>query len=316
MKGDITKRAELSAEALESINGYTRRPYKAEELYTFSVVLCDNEADRDFECFTKKALERLASLFVGKTGIFDHDRSSRSQTARVYRTALKTQAGRETALGEPYTQLVAEAYVPRGERTADFIAAVESGILKEVSVGCAVSKRTCSVCGRESCGHVQGRLYDGARCLKILDEPTDAYEFSFVAVPAQRAAGVVKSYQKKEAKTMEAEIQKLFSQDSVTLSGEALREVRDAVSALEKRAASGDRYRASLSEGIMRLSAVAQPCFKRALVEEMIKNLSVESLEEMHGALERDAAHRMPLSVQTAGGEKTEKAPENTAFCI
>ena len=51
--------------AMEKINLYTRRAYKPEEVYTFSVVLCDNEVDRDGECFTKETLEELAKLFVG-----------------------------------------------------------------------------------------------------------------------------------------------------------------------------------------------------------------------------------------------------------
>ena len=59
---------------LELINSYTVKPLKAEEVYTFGIVLCDNEIDRDFERFDIPALEKLAGLFVGKTGIFDHRR--------------------------------------------------------------------------------------------------------------------------------------------------------------------------------------------------------------------------------------------------
>ena len=52
----------------------------------------------------------------------------------------------------------------------------------------------CSVCGSEygTCGHMKGETYDGQICCAILKEPMDAYEFSFVAVPAQAAAGVLK----------------------------------------------------------------------------------------------------------------------------
>ena len=73
--------------AMEKINLYTRRAYKPEEVYTFSVVLCDNEVDRDGECFTKETLEELAKLFVGKTGILDHEPTSKNQTARVFDAA-------------------------------------------------------------------------------------------------------------------------------------------------------------------------------------------------------------------------------------
>ena len=42
-------------------------------------------------------------------------------------------------------------------------------------------------------GHEKGQEYDGKLCYADLNNPKDAYEFSFVAVPAQRGAGVTKS---------------------------------------------------------------------------------------------------------------------------
>ena len=69
---------------LELINNYTVKPLSADEVYTFGIVLCDNEIDRDFERFDIPALEKLAELFVGKTGIFDHSMSGRDQTARIF----------------------------------------------------------------------------------------------------------------------------------------------------------------------------------------------------------------------------------------
>lgn len=131
--------------AMEKINLYTRRAYKPEEVYTFSVVLCDNEVDRDGECFTKETLEELAKLFVGKTGILDHEPTSKNQTARVFDAAVKEIPGKVTSLNEPYAQLTARAYVPRNDGTKAFIESIESGIRKEVSVGCAV-KSACAPC--------------------------------------------------------------------------------------------------------------------------------------------------------------------------
>lgn len=59
----LLKSGVLTAEDLEKINRYTRRAFQEEELYTFSVVLCDNEVDQDMERFTVPALERLGELF-------------------------------------------------------------------------------------------------------------------------------------------------------------------------------------------------------------------------------------------------------------
>ena len=79
----LLKSGALTAEELEKINRYTRRAFQEEELYTFSVVLCDNEVDRDMERFTIPALERLGELFLGKTGIFDHAPQAQNQAARI-----------------------------------------------------------------------------------------------------------------------------------------------------------------------------------------------------------------------------------------
>lgn len=51
---------------LEAIARYSRRRLTAEEVYTFPLVLCDNDLDRDHECFTDAALEMLAVLFRGR----------------------------------------------------------------------------------------------------------------------------------------------------------------------------------------------------------------------------------------------------------
>lgn len=52
-QGQIIKNAKLNKEELALINRYTRREMSEEEVYTFSVVLCDNDIDRDFERFDR-----------------------------------------------------------------------------------------------------------------------------------------------------------------------------------------------------------------------------------------------------------------------
>ena len=77
--------AAVQAEELEAINRFTKAQLKAEDVYTFSLILCDNDIDRDFERFDEKTLRELAELFVGKTGISDHKWESGRQVARIYR---------------------------------------------------------------------------------------------------------------------------------------------------------------------------------------------------------------------------------------
>ena len=92
----LTQKGEFGLEDLEQINRYTRRPLTAAEVYAFPLVLCDNEIDRDQEAFTKAALETLAGLFLGKTGLFDHQHTTLHQTARIYHTEVVEHPDRVT----------------------------------------------------------------------------------------------------------------------------------------------------------------------------------------------------------------------------
>ena len=134
-------------------------------------------------------MEGLAPLFVGKSVLMDHKWAAASQTARVYAADVETR-------GE-IKQLVLRCYMPRSDSTAGTIAAIETGILRECSVGCAMSSAICSICGADQskvyCEHHAGQTYDGQLCVMALDDPMDVYEVSFVAVPAQPEAGVIKS---------------------------------------------------------------------------------------------------------------------------
>lgn len=181
---------------LEKINRFTRRELGEDEVYTFSVILCDNDIDRDLERFSDEALVTLAEKFIGRTGISDHDPSSANQTARIFDTQIMTDESRTTASGAPYRYLKAEAYMVRTSSNAELIKEIDGGIKKEVSISCSAAKRTCSVCGAEngSCAHVKGKSYGGKVCHTILGDITDSYEWSFVAVPAQINAGVTKRY--------------------------------------------------------------------------------------------------------------------------
>jgi len=191
-----TKPNQITEAELAQINKYTRRALTAQEVYAFSVVLCDNEIDRDLERFDSEALPILAEMFTGKTGIFDHCASAKNQRARIFAAECVTDEGRKTQAGEDYRCISAKAYIPRTQANAALIEEIESGIKKEVSVGCAMARVTCSVCGEElrksACAHKRGRIYGGQVCHAVLREPTDAYEWSFVAVPAQVCAGVSK----------------------------------------------------------------------------------------------------------------------------
>ncbi len=188
----------LDDKEVQKINELTRRKFSKEELYAFPIVLCDNEIDRDGERFSVSTLKQLSTLFVGKTGIFDHNPKGENQTARIYSTSLVVDVTKKTRSGEDYTYLLGFAYMIRTEKNNDLIKEIDGGIKKEVSVSCAVKERLCSICGKnqnsKACSHISGKTYNGKLCCHILNDAYDAYEFSFVAVPAQPKAGVTKKY--------------------------------------------------------------------------------------------------------------------------
>ena len=191
---EILKAAHVEKQAVDAaelalINKQALRELTAEEVFTFRMAACDNQVDRDHERFTDTALEGLAPLFVGKTVLMDHTWSAASQTARIYAADVEEH-------GE-VKQLVLRCYMPRSDATAGTVAAIEAGILRECSVGCAMGSAVCSICGTDQtkayCEHRAGKTYDGQLCVMALDAPQDVYEVSFVAVPAQPEAGVIKS---------------------------------------------------------------------------------------------------------------------------
>ena len=192
---------EVTEAELKEINKYTLEPLRAEDVFTFKAVLCDNEVDRAFDQFTQKALQDMQKLFLGKTVIKDHFRSTDGQVARIYATEL-VQGAKTLKSGEIYTQLVAHCYMVKTASNADLIAEIKGGIKKEGSVSFAPTSAICSICGTDNaksyCRHWPGKDYDkeGGKetCIFKLSGVRDAYEFSLVAVPCQRAAGVSKSY--------------------------------------------------------------------------------------------------------------------------
>ena len=297
------QRAALTGEDLERIGRLARRPLKEEEIYAFSVRLCDNEVDRDWERFSPETLKGLAPLFVGKSGIFDHQWSARGQAARIYKTEVVREAGRLTRAGDPYCWLKGYAYMVRTQGNRDLIAEIEGGIKKEVSVGCAVERAVCSVCGRpwgeEGCDHQKGQRYDGRLCYAILEGARDAYEFSFVAVPAQPLAGVVKS-----------------AGDWRELAAQAPGGARE-LEELEKQARLGRQYLDQLRGELVRQAMLADGQLEEAVIRSAADKLSHRELEALTASFARRAGERYPVKPQLSYGEKAAQPREgDRAFLV
>lgn len=286
----------LTGEELVKINQYTRREFTAEELFTFSVILCDNEVDRDKERFTLEALSTLAELFVGKTGIFDHEPSGKNQTARIYSCRVKSDPGRKTIVGEEYTWVEAKAYMVKNEKNEPLIGEIDAGIKKEVSIGCSVGKISCSICGKDAsaCSHQKGKKYGGRVCYHLLEEPADAYEWSFVAVPAQKNAGVTKSYQSSTAPVIRdvEELKKEFAKapDELALSAAEAGLLFQKMAALESGAALGEQYKQELVKEVCRLAFLADERVDGQVMKKVAEKMDVAELKAFCTAFEERLA--------------------------
>lgn len=276
-------------EELEAINRFAKTALTEEQVYAFSVRLCDNEVDRDFERFDSAALETLGEMFLGKSGIFDHQWSAKGQTARIYRTEVVCEKARVTAAGDPYCWLKAWAYLLRTEKNADLIAEIEGGIKKEVSVGCSVARRVCSVCGAEEggCQHVRGQMYGERLCFTELKEPVDAYEWSFVAVPAQRNAGVLKRFGQEGSETV----------------------------LLRKQAALGRKYLQELRHEVVRLAMLVDEELDGRMFAGMAERLEEPELLELKRAYEVKAARQFPATPQLRR-KCVERRGDETVFLV
>lgn len=266
-----------TAAQLEAINAQAKAQLTAEQVYVFSLRLCDDQIDRDMERFDTQALPGLAKLFIGKTGIVDHQWSSKGQVARIFET--------QVVKDEDVTYIKAWAYIRRGGNGEEVIADIEAGIKKEVSVGCAMGRAICSICGGEygSCGHQKGEHYDGALCCVILKEPMDAYEFSFVAVPAQRDAGVMKGLgggcrclkDLAEEFGAQTEYRALFIQAQL-----------------------GQQYEKQLRDEVVRLFLSLDMGLEEPVLRAITQKVGAEELQKLKEALTNRVAEYLPLQTQ------------------
>ena len=279
---------------LEAINAQAKATLTSEQVYVFSLRLCDDQIDRDWERFDTAALPELAKLFIGKTGIVDHKWSSDSQVARIFETQVVTENG--------VSYIKAWAYIRRGGQSEEIIADIDAGIKKEVSVGCAMGQAICSVCGCEygTCGHQKGEHYDGVVCHAILKEPMDAYEFSFVAVPAQREAGVIKGLGK---------------------GNRSLKELADAFGVqseyrhLYRQAQLGVQYEKLLQDQVVGLFLTLDMGLEEPVLRSIAEKVGTSELQALKTALEERVAEYLPLQTQLPHG-RTHQGDLESGFLI
>ena len=318
ISGSITAGID-TADELELINRHTIKPMSEEEVFRFTLTLCDNEVDRDGERFSIPALIKLAAMFDGKTGITDHNMKSECQTARIFKTWIEESESEITSAGEKYTCLKARAYMPLTPKNEELVKQIESGIKKETSISCAVAKTLCSICGADlrakGCKHRKGEEYAGKICCTVLDEPTDAYEWSFVAVPAQPRAGVTKAFEAEDSMTITQLKEKSNGYDYITLSLGAFEKLTDEVNRLETLAKDAELYRKGLESQVTRLAAMAVPALGTQDFADICSSLTATQLTTLEKAFAQSASKLYPVRPQLSGNVKS-ATDNNSEFKI
>lgn len=302
---------------LSLINTYARNPLAAEDVYCFNLTLCDNEVDRDFERFSLEALRKLCELFVGRTGISDHDMSSLNQKARIFRTWLEEDKSKKTSAGESYTALKARAYMLRTDENRDMITQIEGGIKKEVSVGCSMGSMTCSICGKSmkthECNHIKGKYYGKKQCHGILSDAGDAYEWSFVAVPAQKNAGVTKAFSKEKAET---ENKTAHGTDSNAANENMKLYSKSYIKELEKQATDGRLYREHLTAEIRKYALIAMHKVDINAFMGGCEAMDCTQLKALAQSLKSQAEEILPVSLQLKAINQKKTVSNNNSFKI
>ena len=106
-----------------------------EDDYTFTIKLCDNRIDKDYERFSSDCLEQMAEMFVEKLGYVGENQVAKITSVEVVKEKF------------PYDRwLKATATMPRTRGSEKLIEQIERGEKKEVSIGCSIKTRTCSIC--------------------------------------------------------------------------------------------------------------------------------------------------------------------------
>ena len=152
-------------------------------------------------------------------------------------------------------------------------------------MGCAMGRSVCSICGSDygSCGHQKGEYYDGQQCCAILQEPMDAYEFSFVAVPAQREAGVMKGMGRR-GRTLK-ELAEEFG-------------VQGEYRQLYQTAQLGRQYEKELQDTVVRLCLQLDLGAEEQVLRGIVEKAGAEDLLKLRGALEERVRMLQPMITQ------------------
>ena len=170
------------------------------------------------------------------------------------------------------------------------------------------------------CDHIKGKKYNGEVCHYILEDPVDAYEWSFVAVPAQKEAKVIKSLDFNErggGNNLEDVIKMLSTDETVTMSKKQSKDLLDFINGLKKQAEDGKTYKEDLRKDVMKYCSLADPQFDIKIMDSVTKKMNLEELKSFKTVFQNKVDKTFPIKPQLLSFcEKEKKKSKNTEFKI
>lgn len=133
-----------------------------------------------------------------------------------------------------------------------------------------------------------GKSYKGAVCHAVLCEPTDAYEWSFVAVPAQRGAGVTKAFTlqtREELDTQQLLKSLQAAQEGISLNAEQARQLLDYLQTAKQAQQEAAAYREELLQETVDMLPGLLPALSEHTGRALCANLSAAQLKQLQTAL-------------------------------
>jgi hypothetical protein len=133
-------------EQVAKINRFTRKEFKAEELYVGQLRLSNNGIDRDNERFSEEVLQRFTATSIRRTMLLDHDRSVESAIGKFFDVELEkmplqqaiAEIGEELVLPDGITEVLFHSpwfYIPREGIDPQDLVKIDAGIYDFASIG-------------------------------------------------------------------------------------------------------------------------------------------------------------------------------------
>ncbi len=169
----------------------------------------------------------------------------------------------------------------------------------------------------DCCKHQKGKQYGADFCHHLLENATDAYEWSFVAVPAQKNAGITKSFIEAKEEVMQdtQALLKSFSdcKEDITISKQQANELVQFIESLKQACILGTQYKEDLIAEVRRLSFLTNESIPSDIMNAVLGKMDIVELKAFQKAYSEklESDH---LSIQLMPKQKADSNTSTNYF--